>query len=82
MRSDREKIAGKVAAETLRLAPGEQHALPDSEETCCFLLVSEGGFVLDYCGKTMLLNPGSAVLLGSGTGSWPGATSRPVCSVS
>ena len=69
MRSDREKIAGKVAAETLRLAPGEQHALPDSEETCCFLLVSEGGFVLDYCSKTMLLNPGSAVLLGSGTGS-------------
>ena len=69
MRSDREKIAGKVTAETLRLAPGEQHALPDSEETCCFLLVSEGGFVLDYCGETMLLNPGSAVLLGSGTGS-------------
>ena len=69
MKTDREKIAGKVAAETLRLAPGEQHALPDSEETCCFLLVSEGGFVLDYCGKTMLLNPGSAVLLGSGTGS-------------
>ena len=69
MKTDREKIAGKVTAETLRLAPGEQHALPDSEETCCFLLVSEGGFVLDYCGKTMLLNPGSAVLLGSGTGS-------------
>ena len=68
MKSERQKIAGKVAAATLRLN-GEQYTLEPGEENCFVLLVSEGGFTLEYSGQTVLLNPGSAVLLGPGGGS-------------
>ena len=69
MRSEREKIAGKVAADTLRLTAEQRHELQPGEDNCYILLVSEGSFALDYCGETTLLNPGSAVLLGPGKGS-------------
>ena len=68
MRSEREKIAGKVAAATLRLSR-ETYTLEPGEENCFILLVSEGGFTLEYGGQTVLLNPGSAVLLSPGGGS-------------
>ncbi len=68
MKSEREKIAGKVAAATLRLS-GEQYTLEPGEENCFVLLVSEGSFLLRYSGETVVLNPGSAVLLGPGGGS-------------
>ena len=42
MRSEREKITGKVAAATLRLN-ANRYELPPDEDTCYLLLVSEGG---------------------------------------
>jgi len=68
MKSEREKIMGKVAADTLRLT-GERYELIPGEENCHILLVSEGSFALEYSGETVLVNPGSAVLLGPGGGS-------------
>ena len=41
MRSEREKITGKVAAATLRLN-ANRYELPPDEDTCYLLLVSEG----------------------------------------
>lgn len=63
MRSEREKITGKVAAATLRLNIG-RYELPPDEDTCYLLLVSEGSVTLEYEGGNVLVNPGSAVLLG------------------
>ena len=65
MRSEREKITGKVAAATLRLNIG-RYELPPDEDTCYLLLVSEGSVTLEYEGGNVLVNPGSAVLLGPG----------------
>ena len=65
MRSEREKITGKVAAATLRLNIGRYELSPD-EDTCYLLLVSEGSVTLEYEGGNVLVNPGSAVLLGPG----------------
>ena len=45
MRSEREKITGKVAAATLRLNANRHELLPD-EDTCYLLLVSEGSVTL------------------------------------
>lgn len=60
MRSEREKITGKVAAATLRLNIG-RYELPPDEDTCYLLLVSEGSVTLEYKGGNVLVNPGSAV---------------------
>ena len=65
MRSEREKITGKVAAATLRLN-ANRYELPPDEETCYLLLVSEGSVTLESGGQSVLVNPGSAVLLGPG----------------
>ena len=65
MRSEREKITGKVAAATLRLN-ANRYELPPDEDTCYLLLVSEGSVTLEYEGGNVLVNPGSAVLLGPG----------------
>ena len=65
MRSEREKITGKVAAATLRLNIG-RYELPPDEDTCYLLLVSEGSVTLESGGQSVLVNPGSAVLLGPG----------------
>ena len=46
MRSEREKITGKVAAATLRLNIG-RYELPPDEDTCYLLLVSEGSVTLE-----------------------------------
>ena len=62
MRSEREKITGKVAAATLRLNIG-RYELPPDEDTCYLLLVSEGSVTLEYEGGNVLVNPGSAVRL-------------------
>ena len=67
MKTEREKITGKVAAAALRLA-GEPYTLEPGEENCYLLLVYEGSIQLEYGGETMLVNPGSAVLLGPGGG--------------
>ena len=67
MKTEREKITGKVAAAALRLA-GEPYTLEPGEENCYLLLVYEGSVQLEYGGETMLVNPGSAVLLGPGGG--------------
>ena len=67
MRAEREKITGKVAASALRLS-GEQYMLNSGEETCYLLLIAEGSFTLEYNDQTVLVNPGSAVLLGPGGG--------------
>ena len=47
MRSEREKITGKVAAATLRLN-ANRYELPPDEDTCYLLLVSEGSVTLEY----------------------------------
>ena len=60
MRSEREKITGKVAAATLRLNANRHELLPD-EDTCYLLLVSEGSVTLESGGQSVLVNPGSAV---------------------
>ena len=60
MRSEREKITGKVAAATLRLN-ANRYELPPDEDTCYLLLVSEGSVTLEYEGGNVLVNPGSAV---------------------
>ena len=65
MRSEREKITGKVAAATLRLN-ANRYELPPDEDTCYLLLVSEGSVTLESGGQSVLVNPGSAVLLGPG----------------
>ena len=67
MKTEREKITGKVAAAALRLA-GEPYTLEPGEENCYLLLVYEGSVQLEYGGEAMLVNPGSAVLLGPGGG--------------
>ena len=42
--------------------------LPAEEESCYVVLVAESGCTLQYAEQTMLLNPGSALLLGPGGG--------------
>ena len=74
MKTEREKIAGKVAAAVLRLSGG-RYELPPDEDTCYLLLVSEGSFTLEAGGQGVLVNPGSAVLLGPGGGSFAQAGS-------
>lgn len=56
MRSEREKITGKVAAATLRLNIG-RYELPPDEDTCYLLLVSEGSVTLEYEGGNVLVKP-------------------------
>ena len=68
MKAEREKINAKVKADTVRLTGGKLELTAD-EEMCTFLLVSEGSCTLQMGENDLLLNPGSAVLLGSGTGS-------------
>ena len=47
MKTEREKITGKVAAAALRLA-GEPYTLEPGEENCYLLLVYEGSVQLEY----------------------------------
>lgn len=62
MRSEREKITGKVAAATLRLNIG-RYELPPDEDTCYLLLVSEGSVTLEYEGGNVLVNPAAPCCL-------------------
>ena len=65
MKAEREKINAKVKADTVRLN-GSKLELTADEETCTFLLVSEGSCTLQMGENALLLNPGSALLLGVG----------------
>ena len=65
MRAEREKINAKVKADTVRLN-GSKLELTADEETCTFLLVSEGSCTLQMGENSLLVNPGSALLLGAG----------------
>ena len=65
MKAEREKINAKVKADTVRLN-GSKLELTADEETCTFLLVSEGSCTLQMGENSLLLNPGSALLLGAG----------------
>ena len=47
---------------------GGKLQLPAEEESCYVVLVAESGCTLQYAEQTMLLNPGSALLLGPGGG--------------
>ena len=63
MKAEREKINAKVKADTVRLTGGKLELTAD-EEMCTFLLVSEGSCTLQMGENDLLLNPGSALLLG------------------
>ena len=65
MKAEREKIHAKVKADTVRLT-GSKLELTADEETCTFLLVSEGSCTLQMGETSLLVNPGSALLLGAG----------------
>ena len=65
MKAEREKIHAKVKADTVRLN-GSKLELTADEETCTFLLVSEGSCTLQMGENSLLVNPGSALLLGTG----------------
>ncbi len=65
MKAEREKINAKVKADTVRMTGGKLELTAD-EEMCTFLLVSEGSCTLQMGENSLLLNPGSAVLLGAG----------------
>ena len=67
MKAEREKINAKVKADTVRL-DGSKLELTADEEMCTFLLVSEGSCTLQMGENDLLLNPGSALLLGPGGG--------------
>ena len=64
MKAEREKINAKVKADTVRLTGGKLELTAD-EEMCTFLLVSEGSCTLQMGENSLLLNPGSALLLGA-----------------
>ena len=64
MKAEREKINAKVKADTVRLTGGKLELTAD-EEMCTFLLVSEGSCTLQMGENDLLLNPGSALLLGA-----------------
>ena len=65
MKAEREKINANIAAATLRLTSGRLELAAETE-TCTFLLVSEGSCNLQIGEKNVLVNPGSALLLGEG----------------
>lgn len=65
MKAEREKIHAKVKADTVRLN-GSKLELTADEETCTFLLVSEGSCTLQMGENSLLVTPGSALLLGAG----------------
>ena len=64
---EKEKISAKVRAAALHLN-GNRLQLPTDEDSCYIILVAESGCTLQYAEQTMLLNPGSALLLGPGGG--------------
>ena len=67
MKAEQEKISAKVRAASMHLNGGKLQ-LPAEEESCYVVLVAESGCTLQYAEQTMLLNPGSALLLGPGGG--------------
>lgn len=67
MKAEQEKISAKVRAVSMHLNGGKLQ-LPAEEESCYVVLVAESGCTLQYAEQTMLLNPGSALLLGPGGG--------------
>ena len=67
MKAEREKPGAGVAAATLRLHSGEL-LLPPEEDTCYLLLVSGGSCQLESGDQSLLVNPGSALLVGAGGG--------------
>ena len=76
MKAEQEKISAKVRAVSMHLNGGKLQ-LPAEEESCYVVLVAESGCTLQYAEQTMLLNPGSALLLGPGGGGiFPGCSSR------
>ena len=64
MKAEREKIHAKVKADTVRLN-GSKLELTADEEMGTFLLVSEGSCILQMGENSLLVNPGSALLLGA-----------------
>ena len=64
MKAEREKINANVKADTVRLN-GSKLELTADEEMGTFLLVSEGSCTLQMGENSLLLNPGSALLLGA-----------------
>ena len=75
MKAEQEKISAKVRAVSMHLNGGKLQ-LPAEEESCYVVLVAESGCTLQYAEQTMLLNPGSALLLRHR--SWWAAVSRSV----
>ena len=69
MKSEREKLNAKVKAVSLRLTGGRLD-LPSEEDVCYLLLVSDGSCTLRRGEEAMLVNPGSALLLGEGGGTF------------
>ena len=69
MKAEREKISAKVTAAALRLTGGRLQ-LPAEEDMCYLLLVSEGSCTLQCAERQLLVNPGSALLLGAGGGTF------------
>lgn len=67
VRAEREKILAKIRAKSLRLAGGRLE-MSQNEETCYLILVSGGSCTLHWCGESLLVNPGCALLLGPGGG--------------
>ena len=67
MKAEQEKISAKVRAVSMHLNGGKLQ-LPAEAESCYVVLVAESGCTLQYAEQTMLLNPGSALLLGPGGG--------------
>ena len=65
---EKEKISAKVRAAALHLN-GNRLQLPTDEDSCYIILVAESGCALQYAEQTILLNPGSTLLLGPGGGS-------------
>ena len=63
MKAEQEKISAKVRAVSMHLNGGKLQ-LPAEEESCYVVLVAESGCTLQYAEQTMLLNPGSAELVG------------------
>lgn len=76
MKAEREKINAKVKADTVRLS-GSKLELTADEEMCTFLLVSEGSCTLQMGENDLLLNPGSALLLGAGDAVLTAAGAQP-----
>lgn len=65
MKSEREKVDGKITAENLRLTTSS-YELSAQEEYAHLVLICEGSCAVQYAEQTLSLNPGMTLLLGAG----------------